>query len=162
MSRKDDVAKLIECYQVGKLSRDPSTRNGAIITVGGKVLAHACNDLPEGVVDRPEYWVRPLKYAVVDHAETGVIHRAARVGYPTKGATLYASWAACIRCAGAIINAKIARLVRHKHPMHAARQDWLPEILVADQMLKDAGVEIVDIEQKLGVSFLFNGQVVEA
>jgi len=73
---------------------------GAVLIYGGKILARGYN--------RPISHVDPTA-----HAEIVVITRAARkVGnYRLLGTTLYVTLEPCIMCTGAIINARIERIV---------------------------------------------------
>ncbi len=56
--------------------------------------------------------------------------------------------------------AGIKRVIRHKAPIHTTRPDWAASIAVADEMFCEAGVEIVEVEEVLGVTFRFNGEMV--
>lgn len=73
---------------------------GAVITCGEEILARAHNG-PIGGKDPSA------------HAEILAIRRAAEAtdNYRLTGATLYVTLEPCIMCAGAIINARIARVV---------------------------------------------------
>ena len=145
-------------------SGDPYTQNGAVLvaTEGGRaVAAHAANGLPPGVATAPERLTRPLKYSFVEHAERGAIYAAARKGLKTAGATLYCPWFACADCARAIICAGVARVVGHVKPRIHTPERWAESIMLADQMLLEAGVQIDLLKDDLGVRYLFNGAPLE-
>jgi dCMP deaminase len=161
VSKKDDIAWLAKAYQAAKQSKDPSTQIGAVLVANHGIAGWAVNEI-HGLAAHPERGQRPLKYKYASHAEAGVIHDAARRGFPTKGLTMYATWAACSHCALAIVNAGVRRLVRHKHPLHATATHWAEELEHADRILAEGGVEVVDVEHQFGVTFRFNGEVVEA
>ena len=87
---------------------------------------------------------------------------AARSGIRTEGLWMYCAWAACAACARLIIAAGVSRFVRHKAPFHARRSDWAASIAMGDLMLREAGVEVVTVEEKLGVRIRFDGEEAEA
>jgi dCMP deaminase len=135
-------------YALG--SPDPSTQNGALLVRNNLVLGVGCNDVPVGVKLTDERLERPLKYDVIEHAERNAIYAAARAGHETKYSTLYCPWAACTDCARAIIQAGVWKLVRHKDATeHGAGGNWDGSISIADQMLQEAGVMVVDVEGKI-------------
>lgn len=99
-------------------SRDPSLKVGAVLVSPDRViLSTGYNGLPRGVEPRPERLERPEKYEWTVHAEANAILNASRVGARLTGATLYASQSPCHRCAVAIIQAGVARVV---YPVAAA------------------------------------------
>jgi len=61
-------------------------------------------------------------------------------------------WAACTGCAKTIMAAGIRRLVRHKqaHLQSAGNTKWQEEITIADEMLRDVGVEIIEYDGLVG------------
>lgn len=158
-----DERLLRRAYEVAGNSGDTSTQNGAIIVdpLTSRVIACGWNDIFPRCCDRPERRARPLKYAWTEHAERAAIFDAARNGIRTQGAWLYCPWLACADCGRAIVLAGIARVVRHRIPQHATRPDWEESIRVADEMFREAGVEVVDHVGELGVRFRFNGEEIE-
>lgn len=162
MHSKEDLKWLLKAYEAAKQSKDPSTQIGVILVANSGLAGYAVNEMPAGVEQTAERWQRPLKYKYVSHAEAGAIFDAAKRGFPTKGLTMYATWAACSHCAIAIVKGGIKRLVRHRHPLHATASHWAEELVHADHILKEGGVEVVDVEHKFGVTFRFNGNLVEA
>lgn len=159
---KSDAEYLRLAYAEAQKSGDLSTQNGAVLvdTWTGAVVAVGHNDIPEMCCDRPERRQRPEKYAWTEHAERASILDAARRGVKTEGLVMYCPWLACADCGRAIVLAGIRRVVRHKIPLHTTRPDWQASIAVADQMFREAGVEVVEYEKPLGVQFRFNGEVV--
>jgi deoxycytidylate deaminase len=55
-------------------------------------------------------------------------------------------WSACTDCARAIICAGIKTLVRHNQASDRSPDSWKQNIVIADQMLKEAGIEIIDYD----------------
>lgn len=157
-----DILYLKLAYSEARRSRDESTQNGAVVVLQGretpsKIVGSGFNDIPEGVRDIAERRHRPLKYQFTEHAERAAIFDAARHGFKTDGATMYCPWLACADCGRSIICAGIVRVVRHKIPEHASRPDWLASIAIADQMFREAGVQIDEHEGMIGETIRFNG-----
>jgi dCMP deaminase len=148
-------------YAEARKSGDLSTQNGAVlVNAVGEIVARGHNDIPAMCCDKPDRRQRPLKYQWTEHAERGAIYDAAKRGVATDGLTLVCPWLACADCGRAIVCAGVVRVVRHKIPQHAERPDWASSIAVADEMFREAGVEIVEVEGPLGETFRFDGKEV--
>lgn len=158
-----DAGFLKLAYSAASRSGDLSTQNGAVLVDPrtGLVVARGWNDIFPAS-DRPDRRARPLKYDWTEHAERTAIFAAARYGVRTAGLTLYCPWLACAGCGRAIILAGIARVVRHRISQHATRPDWAASIATADEMFREAGVEVVEYDGPLGVRFRFNGEEIDA
>jgi len=151
---------LLKAYQVAQQSPDPSTQNGAVIPYNSAQWVAACNTFPEGVIGCEERLERPLKYQFVEHAERGVIYAAAKKGIALDGLTMYVPWAACSCCARAIICSGIRRVVTHQRMMDLTPPHWQESINHAMTMLREAGVEVVTLNEVLfGPVIRFNGQI---
>ncbi len=155
-----DIDWLGYAYRLARQSGDPSTQNAAVIVKGDFRLTDGINAMPYGIDPMTPRWERPLKYSFVEHAERNAIFRAARFGYVTGGATMYCPWSACAECARAIIQSGIARLVGHKSPLHEARPEWAASLAIADEMLREAGVQVDKIEATFGITIRFGGKEV--
>ena len=112
-----DLHHLNGCMNyAGKKSKDPSRRNGCIITGEyHQVLMTGFNGFPIGIEDRkdvvPERYAGEARYSNTVHAEMSAICLAARTGVRLEGATLYCSLFPCHSCAIHIIQAGIKRVV---------------------------------------------------
>jgi dCMP deaminase len=159
-------------YRYSADSSDTSTKNAALLVVPyGRAVAFGMNDTPSRLFEhedqlpmsepRPERLERPLKYMWTEHAERAVIYSAARSGIATRGLTMVCVWAACADCARAIVLSGIKELIRHRVPQHDARPDWNASIEVADQILIENGVSIVDIREPVGAKMFFNGEWID-
>lgn len=157
----DWAQHLYLAYKVAKDSPDPSTQNGAMLyNPEGTLIGCDFNRFPNGVEYYPERWERPLKYKIIEHAERNSIYWAASLGRRTLGSTMVAPWAACSDCARAIIQSGVQRLVRHQEASdRSARSpgNWVEDIQVADQMLKEGEVEIINVSWDFSTSDL--GQI---
>lgn len=126
-------------------SNDPSTQTGAVLVGSdGKIISRGSNNMPRGVVSTPERSERPLKYLVREHAERVAIYRAARVGRATIDSVMVSMWAACADCARATICAGCKAFVRF--PLEHDASNWGESQRVADEMLTEAGVAIVEYD----------------
>lgn len=133
--------------------------------MNGGIIAEHYTRFPVGaspVAETNDRWNdRDTKYKLVVHAEAGSVFDAVRKGKSPVGGTMYACWAACTDCARAIIESGVRRLIAHSPPQHRERADWHKSIEFADQMMKEAGVEIIRIEEHLGKQIRFAGRTIE-
>ena len=132
-------------------SKDRSTQVGAII-VGPdqEIRSTGFNRFPRGVDDNvEERHERPLKYLYTEHAERNAIYNAARIGTALLGSTLvlnFCPWP-CTGCARGVIQSGVARVIGYKNcPFPGKGDQWDEDLAVAKEMLEEAGVEIVYIE----------------
>lgn len=148
-------------YKKAKESEDPSTQNAALLVSDrGDILVADTNRFPEGVKTNKERWERPLKYKFIEHAERNICYVSAKQGIKTKGLTMVCPWAACSDCARAIIQSGIIRLVTHQQAHERSPEFWAKEIEIAFTMLKEAGVEVVMYNGKIGAEdVLHSGQL---
>lgn len=94
-------------------SRDPRLQVGAVIVDSKSkvVIATGYNGFPRGVRSENVRHGPAEKHDWTVHAEENAIFNAARVGARTDGATLFTSDAPCGRCARAIVQAGIEKVV---------------------------------------------------
>jgi len=142
---------LIEAYKLALNSPDPSTQNGAVLVKENEIIGSGWNTMPEGVQITEERLVRPYKYNFIEHAERNAIYDAARQGNSTIGSTLYCPWFACTDCARGIICAGVTRVIGHKTDFNTDYGNWTNTIKLAHEMLREAGVKLQWIEDKLNV-----------
>lgn len=150
-----------ECWVVAKASPDPSTQNGAVIATRPGWLLRGCNTLTRGMAATPERLERPLKYAVIEHAERNAVYGAAFAGTRCRDATMVALWAACSDCARAIVQSGIVRLVRHGWFLDHSPARWVESIAQGDEILAAGGVEVVRHDGPIetgGLSLRFCGE----
>lgn len=149
-------------YEVALGSRDPSTQNGAILLDDNDhIVAEAANNFPFMVKESDERWERPAKYYYVEHAERNVIFEAARRGFATQGTIMVCPWAACADCARAIVQAGIQTLVRHRkaNDPSTTHERWDATIVAGDEILREGGVEIVEVDPVPGIKLRRNGEL---
>lgn len=129
---------------VSEWSKDPSTKCGAVIVRGNRVLGMGFNGFPPAIPDDPELLTdRASKYARVIHAEVNAVLDAYRKGQDLTGATLYTYppglAPTCDRCAAHVIATGISRVVHVYEDSDFARR-WNPETSL--QLYKEAGVTV--------------------
>ena len=98
---EDDVAYMLEAMSLARLAEDiDEVPVGALIVRDGKVVSRAYN-------------TRESSKCATHHAEILAIEEACRTlgGWRLPGCTLYVTMEPCAMCAGAIINARIPRVV---------------------------------------------------
>ena len=122
---------------VAQWSKDPSTKVGAVITRGNRIISLGYNGFAAGVVDAPERYVdRDFKLAAVLHAEVNAIMYARE---DLQNCTIY-TWPMppCSRCAAQIIQSGITRVVSID-PTEEQKERWADSFEVAKQMYDDIG-----------------------
>ena len=124
-------------------SKDPSRQVGAVIVSPSKqILSTGFNGLPRGVADRPERLERPVKYDLICHAEMNAIVQCARNGVSPIGCTIYTSFAPCVHCSLAIIQAGVARVVTWEPDLAGGDSHWLESIEKSRLVLGEVGVRL--------------------
>jgi len=146
-------------YSLSASSPDPSTQNGALIywPSSNEIVGIGVNTFPTGIEVTDERLERPLKYEYIEHAERNAIYMAAYKGVSVlKGSVMVCQWAACSDCARALIQTGITTLVRHKDALDRSPDRWKETIAIADSMMQEAGVEIVDYDGYLNASTILH------
>lgn len=126
---------------VSHKSKDRSTKCGCVLVGPDReVRSLGFNGLPRGVFEYEERHERPEKYQWFEHAEPNAIFNAARCGTATRGCTAYVTAMPCSRCASALIQAGIVKVVVPCCNPLQARDDW--DDARTKQMFAEAGVEL--------------------
>jgi len=97
----EDLAHMRRALELARMAAsDGDVPVGAVVVLDGRVLGSGCNR-------------RELDADPTGHAEIVALREACRaVGrWRVDGATLYVTLEPCVMCAGAIVNARVARLV---------------------------------------------------
>lgn len=93
-----------------ELSKDPSTKVGAVVAANKRLLGAGFNGFPPQVEDRVDWYLdRPVKYSLTIHAEVNAIIEAYKNGHSEQlvGASLYCTLLPCSDCAKLVIAAGI-------------------------------------------------------
>lgn len=132
-----------EAYMAAMKSKDASTQVGSVIVgPAHEIRSKGYNGLCRGEDDdNPLFHIRPLKYALYEHAERNAIYNSARVGIPTDGCTLYCTWGPpCADCARGIIQAGIREVVCHAE--FPGSPGWAESTNIAADLLDRLGVRL--------------------
>lgn len=158
MSDRWDNHFLRLCVEFASMSKDPSTKVGAVIVGPDReIRSTGFNGFPRGIADTYERLNnRDVKLSLVVHAEMNAILNAARIGVSLKGCTLYltatddsgAVWggAPCTRCAVEIIQSGITEIV--SRPFKLVPSRWEESVKTARILLEEAGILYRDIALK--------------
>ncbi len=121
-------------------SKDPSTKTGAVITDGRRVVSLGFNGFPRGVKDTPvRYSNRDLKYKMIVHAERNAILFARQ---NISACTLYVwPFMPCTICAADIIQSGIVRCVAPPCPPEKLKR-WHADLDIARTMFRESGVQL--------------------
>ena len=128
-------------------SKDPSTGVGCVVVGPDReIRSTGFNGLPRGVEDTHErLHNRELKLLLTCHAEENAVLHAARIGVSLKGCTLYCTWPPCTRCARAVIQSGISRVV---WPIDAQIPDrWWDDFAMSIDIMREAGIEVDPLGQ---------------
>jgi dCMP deaminase len=121
-------------------SKDPSTKVGAVITSGIRVVSVGYNGFPQGVDDLPHRLNdRKFKYPMVVHGDANAILFAKG---QADGGTLYTiPFPPCSTCTGLAIQAGIVRIVAPS-PSREIAERWGESLALAEMMCREAGVRL--------------------
>jgi len=146
MSKRDrwDAHFIDMCRLVAKMSKDESTKVGAVIIGADReVLSTGFNGIPRYCNDSSALrQQRPEKYFWFEHAERNAIYNAAKNGIRLDGATMYCSAPSCAECARALIQSGIRRVIFPKNHAFLKREDWASNFTASREMLEEAQVKV--------------------
>lgn len=119
-------------------SKDPSTKVGAVVADGKRIVSIGYNGLPQGVEDTDDRLNnRDLKYKIVVHGEINAMNFSKE---PLAGYTLYTiPFMPCSVCAGQVIQRGIKRVVSPR----CDNERWNEAFKLTEQLFKEAGVNLV-------------------
>lgn len=160
VNKKNKIQKAIDhCrFMASNYSKDRSGHIGALILgEDWEPLSWGYNGFPRGINDEvEERHERPAKYLWTEHAERNAIFNAARSGHKLLGSNIIITGLApCSQCARAIIQSGIAKVFIPSSCLEFKTEGskrWEEEWMVAEEMLTEAKVEIVVVEEELAVS----------
>jgi len=139
MTTRWDIHFLRLARECSRMSKDPSTKVGAVIVKDRRVFSTGFNGFAPGVADDHRLNDRAKKYALVIHAEMNAIIYAGR---ESQGATLYL-WgfegAPCANCAKHLAAAGVVRVVASGPPIP---ERWADSLAEAERILYEADVGI--------------------
>jgi len=144
MNQKWDLRFMNLAAHIAQWSKDPSTKVGAVIAKGKRVISVGFNGFAQGVNDSDErYFDREQKYPRVLHAEQNAILFAKT---DLTDCTLYVyPMEPCSICASMIIQVGIKRVVTIE-PTPEQEERWGSNFEISRQIFKETGVELVYIK----------------
>lgn len=132
-----DMAKMVASW-----SKDPSTKCGAVIVKGKKVVGIGYNGFPRGVEDHADRLMqRELKYELVVHAE---VNACLDAGRDSEGGTMYV-WPSlmvpniCPSCAKVAVQAGIKEVVGLQTPHLNER--WVKHAGTSNLICTEGGIK---------------------
>ena len=129
-----ELATLISSW-----SKDPSTRVGAVITRGNRIISTGFNGPPQKVHDLQERLQnREVKLRITLHAEVNAILFAKQ---DLKGCTLYCTHPPCTQCAAMIIQSGLEEVtIPWMYPEFYAR--WKEDIDLSMKLFSEANIVV--------------------
>lgn len=131
-------------------SKDPSTKCGAVITRGNRIISLGFNGFPTGIKDTTSrLHDRGTKYDLILHAETNALLFAKG---DLLGCTIY-TWPLppCCRCAVNIIQSNITRVVALE-PDAKLKDRWGEDLQRAQTLYSEADVQFDEVILDIGGS----------
>jgi len=131
-------------HHVAKLSKDPSTKVGAVLfDEKRRIVSAGYNGFARGVADTDERLSnRDVKYRLVLHAEKNAILFATG---PTHGCTMVVTHPCCAQCAALIIQAGVAHVMWPK-PAAEFEERWRQDLILTREQFTEAGVSIFEVD----------------
>ena len=128
---------------VAMLSKDPSTKVGAVIfDPRRRIVSTGYNGFARGVEDTKERLeTRETRYKLILHAEKNAIMFAASA---LNDCTLVTTHACCAQCAALVIQAGIKH-VMYPQPSPELVSRWEDDFALAYQQFQEAGVTVTEI-----------------
>jgi len=127
---------------VSEWSKDPNAKVGAVVVAErGGAMTLGYNGFPMGVEDSAERLDdKDIKLELIVHAEQNALIAA---GSKANGATIYV-WGkpVCARCAGAIIQAGIKRVVALSPDSVDTSSKWHKTGKLSIEMFKETGIQV--------------------
>jgi dCMP deaminase len=128
---------------VAKLSKDPSTKVGAVIfDPKRRIVSAGYNGFARGVKDTPERLSnRDIKYRMVLHAEKNAILFATA---PLDGCTIAVTHPCCAQCAAQVIQSGIKHVLWPR-PTQDFMTRWCDDYELTMLQFSEAGVTVEEV-----------------
>lgn len=143
---------MLDALEKGKYSKDPSTKVGCVaVDSYNSPVCVGYNGLPRFVEDKPERYVRPIKYKWCLHAEMNMVANAARIGVSLDGRTAFVTTFPCSICMGLLISSGIKHIcvpgsVKSSLEDETFAARWKEDLEISTQMAEEAGISIEYVE----------------
>ena len=135
-----ELATLISSW-----SKDPSTKVGAVITRGNRIISTGFNGPPQKVHDLQERFLdREMKLKMTLHAEVNAILFAKQ---DLKDCTLYCTHPPCTQCAAMIIQSGLEEVIFPPLPSFAEApkfyERWKTDIDLSVKLFSEANIVVM-------------------
>lgn len=142
---KWDQRFLLLAKHVSSWSKDPSTKVGAVVANGKKLLSVGFNGFPPQIEDREE-WLndRPTKYSQIIHAEVNAIINA-NSSFDNCSIYVY-PLLSCPECTKFII-ARGFSSIYNLFNSNSSLPLWSEQGLISQQICERAGVEYIIVQE---------------
>jgi dCMP deaminase len=153
-------------FEVATKSKDPRTKNGAVVVRDNRPILWGFNGLPKRVQDRPERMQRVIKNKWMTHAEVNCTYQAADMGISARDGTMFTGGIPCSHCAMGVIQSGIKEVVVHAPWMEyelefaknkLTRESWYADLELAQEMLSEANIHIRKFTGILGIAGYLDG-----
>ena len=157
-----DVICMKQVYLAAERSKDPRTKIGAVLVKEKNIIGTGYNGFARNVLDLPErYNDKETKYSFVVHAEDNAVLTCSRLGISTLGSVLYTNGIPCRECTKSVIQGGIKEIVVHRHwPNLTHSTNWIESIRISRVMLKEAGIKIRWLKEKLDMKGYLDGKII--
>jgi dCMP deaminase len=137
-----------------KMSKDPSTKVGAVIVRNRSILATGFNGFPVNIADDNRLNVREEKLDIVVHAEMNAVLFAARNGIAIAASTMYVAacdaagavaWGGppCVRCLVECMQAGVIEYV--SWPIKSVPSRWHASCYKAKALIDESGLKFREV-----------------
>lgn len=136
-----------------RMSKDPSTKVGAVLVRKNTVLSTGFNGFPRGIADNNRLDVRHEKLDIIVHAEMNAVLAAARMGTAIEGSTIYVAatdgtqeiWGGppCVRCTVECMQAGVIEYV--SRPIKTAPSRWQESLTKALCLIHEADLTFREV-----------------
>jgi len=132
-----ELAKLVSGW-----SKDPSTKVGAVITKGNKVISVGFNGFASGIKDTDSRLNdRDTKIKLTLHGELNAILTAKQ---DLEGCTLICTHPPCSTCASVIIQSDISKVIFTK-PSDDFLSRWGDDFELSKTIFREAEVDVIEV-----------------
>lgn len=140
-------------YIADNFSKDPSTKVAClVIGADPKKIAFGYNGFPQGIADSDDRLNdKEIKYRLIQHAERNALDNAE---FDLRGGVIVSTLYPCVECAKSIISRGIRTVVTTPSPI---REPWKQSSEWAAELFKEAGVEVVIVEEIKTASSVADG-----
>jgi dCMP deaminase len=142
-----------------KLSKDPSTKVGAVIVTKDRdFISAGFNGLPRKLKDTDErLYNRELKLLLTVHAEMNAVLAAAKLGIQINDCTMYIAatdksgeiWGGpcCVRCLVEILQTGISKIVTYEKKSVPSK--WAENLKISQTLIEEAGIEYKEVKLEI-------------